>query len=59
MPAVRHCKHCWGDCDGTCLLPGDLESCIHKITPKWTFRERVILLGRRRFWRRVLWGLRA
>jgi hypothetical protein len=59
MPAVRHCRHCWGDCDGTCLLPGDTGLCIHKTAPRRSFRERVVLLGYRRFWRRVFWGIRA
>jgi hypothetical protein len=22
MPRARHCRHCWGDCAGDCLLPG-------------------------------------
>lgn len=61
MPAVRHCRHCWGDCDGMCLPPWarDVGVCIHKTTPRLTltFRERVLLLGSRRFWRRLFWGI--
>ena len=66
MPTVRHCKHCWGGCSGTCLLPGEILQdlglpvgvCIHKSAPglTLTFRERVMLLGNRRFWHRVVWG---
>lgn len=57
MP-VRHCRHCWGDCRGECLIPGDLGLCIHKPSPRLSFRERMLLLGQRRFWRRVFWGVR-
>ena len=59
MSTVRHCKHCWGGCGGTCLLPpGDTGVCIHKQAPRLnlTFREWVMLLGNRRFWHRVFWG---
>jgi hypothetical protein len=28
MTAVRHCRHCWGDCPGDCLLD-DTGMCIH------------------------------
>jgi hypothetical protein len=28
MTAVRHCRHCWGDCLGGCLLD-DTGLCIH------------------------------
>jgi hypothetical protein len=59
MPAGRHCKHCWTDCDGTCLLPGaagEAGLCIHKPIPKLPFRQRAMLLGQRRFWHRVLTG---
>jgi hypothetical protein len=30
MPAARHCRHCYGDCPGTCLLPGTGGLCIHQ-----------------------------
>lgn len=29
MTVRRHCRHCLGDCDGTCLLPGQDDLCIH------------------------------
>jgi hypothetical protein len=58
MPAIRHCRHCLGDCGGDCLLPGDTGLCIHKPVRKLAFGERVQLLGNRRFWRRVFWGAR-
>jgi hypothetical protein len=57
MPAVCHCKHCWGDCDGTCLFPGDQGLCIHKPYQKLTLRD-VRVAGFRRMWRRVFWGVR-
>jgi hypothetical protein len=41
MAAYRHCKHCWGACDGGCLLPGDTGACIHSVGPP--FRQRVWL----------------
>ena len=58
MPTVGHCRHCYGDCEGTCLLPGGQGLCRHKPVPRLTFRERLTLLGKRRFWHRVFWGLR-
>ncbi len=56
MTTVRHCKHCWGDCDGTCLLPGETGLCMHKPVPRLTFRQRVTMLRTRRFWHRLFWG---
>jgi hypothetical protein len=56
LPVVGHCRHCWGDCLGTCLLPGATGLCIHKPDPKLTFRQRAAALGGRRFWHRVLHG---
>jgi hypothetical protein len=56
MPTARHCRHCLGDCPGTCLLPGDQGLCIHKMNPTLSFRERLVRLRSRRFWRRVMWG---
>jgi len=29
MTVVRHCRHCWGDCLGGCLLDDDTGTCIH------------------------------
>ncbi len=56
MSDVRHCRHCWGDCGDTCLLPGNKGSCIHRPASTLTVRQRLILLGNRRFWHRVFWG---
>ncbi len=30
MTVVRHCRHCWGDCQGDCLLD-DTGMCIHNV----------------------------
>jgi hypothetical protein len=51
MPVYRHCKHCWGDCGGGCLLPGDAGACIHRpyAVPFW---QRV---RSRKFWTITLW----
>ena len=59
MPAAGHCRHCYGDCPGTCLLPGDTGLCIHKPAPALTVGQWVALLRTRRFWRRVLRGDRS
>ena len=40
MAAVRHCRHCWGDCLGECLL-GDTGMCIHG----WNSRPNVADAG--------------
>jgi hypothetical protein len=53
MPVVAHCRHCFGDCDGDCLLPGGGGLCIHKPVPKRTLGEWLALLRTRRFWSRV------
>jgi hypothetical protein len=52
---TRHCRHCWGDCGGRCLVPG-LDGCIHQI-PKLPLRARLRATRTRRFWRRVLFGV--
>jgi hypothetical protein len=39
------------------MLPGETGLCIHDSALKLTFRERLLLLGSRRFWRRVFWGV--
>jgi hypothetical protein len=39
MPVVAHCRHCFGDCGGGCLLPGGGGLCIHKPVPKRTLGE--------------------
>ena len=59
MPDIRHCRHCWGDCHGECLLPGDLGLCIHKPNRRLTAREWMLVVPTRRFWRRVFWGDRG
>jgi hypothetical protein len=58
-PTIRHCRHCWGGCPGDCLLPGDTGLCIHNPVPAMPFRDRVRLVGSRRFWRRLFWGIGA
>jgi hypothetical protein len=59
MPVARHCRHCWGDCPGDCLMPGEMGLCIHKPNRRLTNHERMLLLVDRRFWRRVFWGVRS
>jgi hypothetical protein len=56
MTAARHCRHCLGDCQGDCLLPGGSGLCIHRPVPRRGPRERARLIATRRFWRRLLWG---
>jgi hypothetical protein len=56
MPSVRHCRHCFGDCPGDCLLPGDQGLCIHNPRVRRSARERLLVLRTRRFWHRVLFG---
>lgn len=51
-----HCPHCWGNCPGTCLIPG-IGGCIHQ-GPKLSWRDRLRLARTRRFWGRVLFGTR-
>ena len=51
MPRTLHCKHCWGNCRGTCLLPGGAGMCIHTVTPGPPVRDWPRLVGTRRFWR--------
>ena len=51
MPQARHCKHCWGNCRDTCLLPGGAGMCIHTVTPGPPLRDWPRLMGTRRFWR--------
>jgi len=58
MPGAGHCRHCYGNCPGSCLLPGTDGLCIHKPTPKLTAGQRLALLRTRWFWHRVLRGTR-
>ncbi|HEX3749995.1 MAG TPA: hypothetical protein VHW06_05475 [Streptosporangiaceae bacterium] len=53
----RHCRHCWGNCSGTCLRPG-FDGCVHQL-PKVPWRMKLRGARTRRFWRRVLWGIHA
>jgi len=57
MTSGGHCRHCWGDCHGTCLQ-GDTGMCLHgwNRRPRLSWQERFLLLGNRRWWRRVFWG---
>jgi hypothetical protein len=57
MTAVRHCRHCWGDCLGECLL-GDTGMCIHGRNSRTAPRMRAQWLLSRKWWRRVFWGTR-
>jgi hypothetical protein len=56
MPTSRHCRHCYGDCGGACLLPGDQGLCIHSPAPRRGMRSWLSLMGTRSFWRRLLTG---
>lgn len=51
MPPPRHCRHCLGDCAGSCLLPGDAGLCIHQPLPRRSLREWLGLMRTRSFWR--------
>jgi hypothetical protein len=55
MAEMRHCRHCYGNCDGGCLI-GDTGRCIHGWNEKHPrqFRPRHLLL--RGWWRQVLRG---
>jgi hypothetical protein len=58
MP-TRHCRHCWGDCAGDCLLPGPAGAaglCIHQPNPSLPWPVRFRLLTTRQFWRRFFLG---
>jgi hypothetical protein len=60
MSPVSHCRHCLGDCAGDCLVD-DTGWCIHggnRANRGLSWRLRVQLLGSRRWWRRVFWGVR-
>jgi hypothetical protein len=57
MAITRHCRHCLGNCNGDCLLPGDSGLCIHNPVPKRSMREWAFLVRTRGFWHRVLWGI--
>lgn len=62
MPTVRHCRHCWGNCDGECLLPGAAGAaglCIHNPNPRLSWRDRLVLVRAKGFWRRFFWGTNA
>ncbi len=54
MSPTRHCRHCWGDCSDTCLLPGDQGLCIHKPLPPRSLRQWLVLMRTRRFWWRLI-----
>ncbi len=57
-PSATHCRHCYGDCAGGCLLPGTKGLCIHNPVPRRSARDWVALTGTRRFWRRFFSGAR-
>jgi hypothetical protein len=58
MPTPRHCRHCFGDCGGVCLLPGTDGLCIHHPVRRLSWGEWVRALRTRALWRRVFWGVR-
>lgn len=47
MPAPRHCRHCYGDCPGDCLIPGPEGLCIHRPARRLSFRMWLVVMGRR------------
>ena len=49
MPEYRHCRHCLGDCPGTCLL-GDSGRCLHGWNEKRPRQFSWQLLLTREFW---------
>jgi hypothetical protein len=53
---ASHCRHCLGNCDGTCLLPGGSGLCIHHPVPRLPLREWPTMIRTRGFWHRVFWG---
>jgi hypothetical protein len=53
----RHCRHCLGDCPGTCLI-GESGQCIHGWNTKHHRQFRPQLVLSRRWWHRVFWGTR-
>jgi hypothetical protein len=55
---MPHCRHCYGDCGGGCLLPGDQGLCIHSPVPRRGLRAWLGSMGTRGFWRRFFGGLR-
>jgi hypothetical protein len=55
---MPHCRHCYGDCGGGCLLPGDQGLCIHSPVPRRGLREWLGSMGTRGFWRRFFGGIR-
>ena len=57
MPEARHCRHCLGDCGGGCLI-GQPGRCIHGWNGKHPRQFSWQLLLSRRWWHRVLWGVR-
>jgi hypothetical protein len=62
MSVTRHCRHCWGNCAGECLLPGaagDAGLCIHRPNPPLSWPDRFRMLTTRGFWRRFFWGMNA
>jgi hypothetical protein len=58
MTQTQHCRHCLGDCQGTCLQGGAPGRCIHgwNQRPPRQFKPRYLLS--RRWWHNVFWGVR-
>lgn len=57
MTYTGHCRHCLGDCDGGCLIPGGEGLCIHRPPPRRPLRDFLPLLRTRALWRRWLKGI--
>jgi hypothetical protein len=56
MTTIAHCRHCYGDCRGECLMD-TAGHCIHdgNLRPL-SWPQRLRLLATRAWWRRVFWG---
>ena len=52
----QHCRHCGELPRAIASSRAGPVSCIHRPSPTLPFRDRLRLLGRRRFWRRVFHG---
>jgi len=57
MPEPRHCRHCYGGCDGGCLID-ESGRCIHGWNGKHPRQFTWQLLLTRGWWHRVLRGFR-
>jgi len=53
--ADRHCQHCWGNCQGDCLLD-EGGMCIHNADARMLRQLRSRRLQGRGLWRRLFRG---